>query len=663
VTTIEAPPQLVSAKKLLAQLFAEFLAPPPTFSVTEWAEAHRILSSKDSSEPGRYQVSRTPYAREPMDCLSQSSNVEEVVLVWAAQTSKTTVGSNWLGYLIHTNPGPIMIVQPTIDMAKRYSRQRLSPMIEESPALRLRISQNRSRDDANTTLLKEFSGGFMAIAGANSAAGLRSMPVRDLFLDEIDGYPLDVDGEGDPVMLAEARQTTFSRRKRLKTSTPTRRGTSRIESAFKAGDRCTWHVPCPHCGAKQALVWGASDAYGIKYDKDDQGQYVAVRYVCRVSGCEIREHHKPQMLAGGAWVAEFPGAQEGRVRTFHLNGLYSPLGWASWSLLVEEWLAAMTAAQAGDTTLLRTFVNTRLAETFEERGETVDEHALERRAEAYPLCTVPIGGLVLTGGADLQGNRLELTVWAWGFGLESWVVDHHVIEMNPASDDDWLPVEQYFMRRYPQQWANGGSLPIEALTLDSNYQTQAVFNFIMRMQHRMRIYAGRGDNQLGSPIKGPGRSQEVSWRGQRWPAGIKQWTVGVDSAKDLLFGQLQIDAPGAGFVHLNSALPREWFEQLTSEQRVPVRGPGGTVERWIKRRARNEVLDCRNLALHAAYMLGLQNWTDAQWRRQEAAVQPPPDLFSEAVTAAPPPAKPADQELAPPSVPGRASMATSSRDW
>jgi phage terminase large subunit GpA-like protein len=220
---------LADADEIIGSIWREYLAPVDAVTVTEWSEQKRILSSKDSAEPGPYRVARTPYAREPMDCLSAGSRVEDVVLMWGAQTSKTTIGSNWLGYLADVNPGPVMIVQPTIDLGKRYSRQRLTPMITESPALRAKVSENRSRGDSNTTLLKEFPGGVMVIAGANSAAGLRSMPVRDLFLDEIDGYPLDVDGEGDPCKLAEARQTTFSRRKRLKTSTPTTKEFSRIE--------------------------------------------------------------------------------------------------------------------------------------------------------------------------------------------------------------------------------------------------------------------------------------------------------------------------------------------------------------------------------------------------------------------------------------------------
>ena len=230
--------ELVDAQQRVDEVLRQYAAPPQRVDVSLWSQQSIVLSAKDSAEPGPYRVERTPYAREPMDALSQHSPVEEVVLMWGAQTGKTRIGSNWLGYLVDTNPGPVMIVQPTIDMAKRYSRQRLAPMIEESPALRLKVRENRSRDDANTTLLKEFAGGFMAVAGANSAAGLRSMPVRDLFLDEVDGYPLDVDGEGDPIKLAEARQSTFARRKRLLTSTPTTRDFSRVEARYLASARC-----------------------------------------------------------------------------------------------------------------------------------------------------------------------------------------------------------------------------------------------------------------------------------------------------------------------------------------------------------------------------------------------------------------------------------------
>lgn len=312
----DLPEHIARAAALFDGLTREFLAPPPILTVTEWAERHRIMSAKDSAEPGPYRIARTPYALEPQDALSATNAIEEVVLMWGAQTSKTTIANNWIGYLIDTQPGPLMIVQPTLDMAKRYSRQRLAPMIEESPALKRKVQLNRSRDDANTTLLKEYPGGFLAVAGANSAAGLRSMPIRDIVFDETDGYPLDVDGEGDPIALAEARQTTFARRKRLKTSTPTVRDFSRVETAYLKSDQRRYLIACPHCGEHQALEWGATTAHGIKWHKAADGtpQPDSAHYVCQHHGCIIEEHHKATMLLcrelGGAahWQPGNPGA-------------------------------------------------------------------------------------------------------------------------------------------------------------------------------------------------------------------------------------------------------------------------------------------------------------------------------------------------------------------
>jgi len=617
---------LLDASDLVRGVLAEFLAPPPLTTVTEWAERNRVLSAKDSSEPGPYRAARTPYAREPMDCLSQTSAVEEVVLMWGAQTSKTTIGSNWLGYLVDTNPGPVMIVQPTIDMAKRYSRQRLSPMIEESPALRRKVTENRSRDDANTTLLKEFAGGFMAVAGANSAAGLRSMPVRDLFLDEIDGYPLDVDGEGDPIKLAEARQTTFARRKRLKTSTPTTAGMSRIEGAYAASDRCLYHVPCPHCGELQALEWGADAEHGLKWDKDSDGAPIreTVRYVCRHNGCEIREHHKPALLAGGAWVPQTPGAQGGRVRGFQLSSLYSPLGWLSWAELADEWTRAKDAARNGDVSLLRVFINTRLAETFEEQGDKADEHALRRRAEDIPLRTVMWGCLVMTMGVDVQGDRLEAYAWAWGRGMERQLVDRQVIYGDPAiaetqAGSPWAALTEY--RRTPILHASGRPVPILACMIDSGgHHTQAVYAYARAHQHA-GVHAVKGSSQQGKTVLGKPTDQDLTWRGEKHRRGVKLWPVGTDTAKAEIYGRLRIAQPGAGFVHLSKHLPGEVFEQLTAERLVTRYVKGHARLEWVKPPGRrNEALDCAVYALAGAHKCGIDRWKEGDWQKWEARV-------------------------------------------
>lgn len=632
---------LVDAELLVGNLWREFLSPPPRLTVTQWAERHRMLSGKDSAEPGPYRAARTPYAREPMDCLSQTSTVEEVVLMWGAQTSKTTIGSNWLGYLADVNPGPVMIVQPTIDMAKRYSRQRLSPMIDESPVLRRKVQENRSRDDANTTLLKEFPGGFVAVAGANSAAGLRSMPVRDLFLDEIDGYPMDVDGEGDPIALAEARQSTFSRRKRLKTSTPTTKGFSRIESAFLASDRCRYHVPCPHCQAMQPLEWGADKPHGIKWDRSDTGAALpeTVRYVCAHCGAEIREHHKPAILAAGRWVAEQPGAAAGRVRGFHLSSLYSPLGWLSWAELVTEWERATAAARTGDVTLLRAFINTRLGDTFEEDGDRADEHALRRRAADIPLRQVTWGHYVMTLGVDVQGDRLEAYLWAWGRGMERQLVDRAVMYGDPAQAENeagspWARLTEY--RRTPVLHASGKPVPLLAVMIDSGgHHTHAVYAYARAHQHA-HVYAVKGMSQAGKNILGKPTDQDVNWRGQKLKHGVKLWPIGTDSAKMEIYGKLRNTEPGPGYVHLSRHLPPEVFEQLTSERLVTRYVKGRPKLEWVKPAGRrNEALDCSVYALAAAHFAGIPNWREGDWAKWQGRIEER-GLFDELPQAAAP---------------------------
>lgn len=644
------PVPLLCADALIGSLWREFMAPPPTLTVTQWAERHRILSGKDSAEPGPYRVARTPYAREPMDCLSAHSAVEEVVLMWGAQTSKTTIGSNWLGYLADLNPGPIMVVQPTLDMAKRYSRQRLVPMIEESPRLRTKIRENRSRDEANTTLLKEFPGGFLSIAGANSASGLRSMPVRDLFTDEEDGYPLDVDGEGDPVQLARARQTTFSRRKHLRTSTPTTKDFSRIEAAYLASDRCMFHVECPHCRGLQPLEWGASTEHGIKWDKDAAGRAIpaSVRYVCRHCGGEIAEHHKPSMLAGGCWVPQNHGAQGGKVRGFQLSSLYSPLGWLSWATLVQEWERAQDARRSGDATLLRVFINTRLAETFEEQGDKADEHQLRRRAADIPLRVVTWGCYVLTLGVDVQGDRLEAYAWAWGRGMERQMVDRAVFYGDPAMPETeagspWAALTEY--RRTPILHASGRPVPLLACGIDTGgHHTQAVYAYVRAHQHAS-VLAFKGSSQGSRAVLGKPSEQDVNWRGAKVKRGVKLWPIGTDTAKAEIYGRLRLAEPGPGYVHISKHTAPEVFEQLTAERLVTRYVKGHPRLEWVKPPGRrNEALDCAVYALAAAHYLHIDRWREGDWAKWQGRVESR-DLFD----AAPPPAQAPD--AAPPAAP------------
>lgn len=279
----------------IERAWREGLTPDPLLTVSEWSDRHRMLSSKASAEPGRWRTSRTPYLKAIMDCLSPTSPVERVVFMKAAQLGATEMGSNWIGYVIHHAPGPMMAVWPTVEMAKRNSKQRIDPLIEESSALAELIAPARSRDSGNTILAKEFRGGVLVMTGANSAVGLRSMPVRYLFLDEVDGYPLDVEGEGDAISLAEARTRTFARRKIFIVSTPTISGASAIEREYEASDQRRYFVPCPHCSHRQWLRFEQ-----LRWDK---GQPETAAYICESCDTAIAEHHKTWMLEHGEWRA------------------------------------------------------------------------------------------------------------------------------------------------------------------------------------------------------------------------------------------------------------------------------------------------------------------------------------------------------------------------
>jgi phage terminase large subunit GpA-like protein len=659
ITTVAVEQFDAASTALALEVLREFMAPPPRLTVTEWAEKHRRLASTESAEPGPYRASRTPYAREPQDCMSARSPVEEVVLQWAAQTSKTTVLLNCLGASIGTNPGPIMIVWPTNTVAKRNSRQRIAPLLSESPQLAAKVAANRSRDKANTTLLKEFAGGILVIAGANSAADLRSTPVRDLYLDEVDNFPLDVDGEGDPSKLAEARQTTFARKKRLRSSTPTTKDFSRIEAAFEGSDRCRYHVACPHCGAYQALEFGADKPYGLKWDKTEEGAPIptSVRYVCRENGCEIREHHKGAMLAGGVWIAESPGAQAGKVRGFHLSGLYSPPGWLSWWQIAVEWYEAMRAVARGDISLLRVFVNTRLAETFEEQGDRVAGHELQRRAERdLPMRQVHSSCYVCTGGVDVQGDRIEAFVWAWGRGLERQLVDRAIFYGDPSRPENekgsvWAQLSEY--RRTPILHASGKAAPVLAIFIDSGgHHTQAVYAYARAHQHA-HVYAIKGSSIAAKAILGKPRDQDVNWLGLKVKRGVKLWPIGTDSAKAEIYGRLRITEPGPGYVHLSAKFPTEVFEQLTSERLVTRYIKGHAKLEWIKPPGkRNEALDGAVYALAAAHYVGIDRWKEGDWAKWEARVAPPPE-----------PTAPPRAAAAPESPAARARPGQFRREW
>lgn len=589
--------------------FAEGLEPDPLQKVSEWADAERVLSSHTSAERGPWRTDRTPFLRAIMDALSPSSTVERVAFCKGSQVGGTECGNNWIGYIIDRTPAPILAVQPTVPLAQRMSRQRIDPMVEACPSLRSKVAAKRSRDSSNTMLLKEFPGGFLLLTGANSATGLRSLPARFLFLDEIDAYPGDVEGEGDPVSIAERAIRNFPNSKELLVSTPTFEGRSRIMAEFLDGDRSRFYVPCPYCEHAQVLVWP-----NLRYEVED-GQVLpeSVGYGCDSCGVLIDEGRKTEMLAGGRWIAERPELSA-RFRSFHLSALYSPVGFFSWTDVARLWLRANKPSVNRER--LCTFVNTVLGETFKDPAEVPDWKVLFRRREAYPMGTVPSPtASLVTAGVDVQADRVEVEVVAWAPGLESWSVDYRVLPGNPSATQVWETLRVYLDSKFPRP--DGVSLPIHRVAVDAGYLTQSVYRWV-RAQGGDRVLAVMGRDEYPALV-GPPKAVEVTVGGKRHRRGVKLWTVGTNVAKRELYGWLGLEEPlepdaerPPGWCHFPQ-YAQEYFEQLTAEEIVPRVERGYRRYRWEKRRERNEALDCRVYARAAAATFGVDRWDERQW--------------------------------------------------
>ena len=590
------------------------LTPDPDLTVSEWADRHRMLSGRASAEPGRYRTVRTPYMREIMDRLSPGDPTQRIVFMKAAQVGATEAGNNWIGFAIHQAPGPMLAVQPTVELAKRNSRQRIDPLIDESPELRERVKPARSRDAGNTMLSKEFAGGILIMTGANSAVGLRSTPARYIFLDEVDAYPASADEEGDPVTLAEARSLTFAhRRKVLLVSTPTIRGLSRIEREYDASDQRRFFVPCPHCGAMQWLKFDR-----LRWQK---GRPETAEYHCEGCDAAIAEHHKTAMLESGEWRATATAADPTTVG-YHLSALYSPIGWLSWERIVRAWDAAQGSDEA-----IKAFRNTILGETWVETGEAPDWQRLYDRRERWTSGTVPAGGLFLTAGADVQKDRIEVDVWAWGRGLESWLVDHVVIEGGPDRHDAWSELTALLDRSWPHE--RGAHLRIARLAIDTGYEAPAVYSW-SRAQGFGQVSPVKGVEGFNrsSPVSGP-TFVDATEGGKRLRRGARLWTVAVSTFKAETYRFLRLERPteedlaeGAAFppgsVHLPHWVENEWLKQFVAEQLVTVRTKRGFARlEWQKLRERNEALDCRVYARAAAWIAGADRWPEARWQDLE----------------------------------------------
>jgi phage terminase large subunit GpA-like protein len=587
---------------LVLAAYAEGIRPEPRLTVSQWADKYRLLPQKSSAEPGPWRTARAPYLREILDCLSPTSDVEEVVLMKGAQLGGSEVILNALGYIIDHAPGPTLLVQPTVELAKRFSRQRIEPLFTSTPRLAGKVAEEKSRDHRASMLQKQFLGGVLVITGANSAVGLRSMPARWLLLDEIDGYPVDVDGEGAPIDLAEARQRTFARRKRIKVSTPTVAGISPVEAAFLATDQRRYFIPCPTCGEYQTLELGR-----LVWTKFELPPAKAV-YECVACGARIEDHQKTGMLERGEWRATAEEATDPKIRGYHLSALYSPVGWLSWGQLAEQFVKVHKNPEK-----LRVFTNTVLGETWQDRGEAPEWEALYHRRETYPLGTVPAGALLLTAGVDVQKDRLVVEIVAWGPGKTSWSIDYGILPGDTAdlTGGAWGQLDELLARTFPGE--GGADMSIRMLAVDSGFNTQSVYSWA-RKYPMSRVIAIKGQPGGGALIGAPS-AIDITLRGKRPISGYKVWPVHGAVAKSELYGFLRLEQPTGedafppGYCHFPQ-YDEDYFKQLTAEHLVTHKTRGGFIRlEWEMIPGReNHVLDARVYARAAASLAGMDRW-------------------------------------------------------
>lgn len=494
--------------------------------------------------------------------------VREGWLMKSAQIAWTSSLENILGYFIDQDPAPIMLIQPTVQVAEDFSKTRLAPMVRDSPRLAAKISEAKSRDADNTILRKKFRGGHLVLAGANAPSGLASHPIRILLYDEVDRYPPSAGVEGDPLAISYKRTQNFWNRKIGGGSTPTIKGASLIEAKFELGDQRRWYVPCVHCGGRQALKWSQ-----VKFEPNEPE---SARYLCEHCGTLWSDVERWAGICAGSFV---PHAPFKGIRSWHLNAVTS-------TFVRLEDMVREFAETKGKPEKLKTFVNLSLGETWEETGSTIEPGSLLERREQYGPDNIPEAVLLLTAGVDVQDDRIEVQVNGWGVDEENWPIEQKVFRGDPGKPQLWLEVDDYLVRQFETE--DGRQLLIEAVAIDSGgHFTQAVYQFVVSRKRR-RVWAIKGK-------AGPGRLAWPKKASKTAKSRANVFILGVDTIKGVLYGRLsKIPEPGPGYIHLPHSADDEFCKQLTSEKAITkyVRGRAALV--WEPRSSSiaQEVQDC-----------------------------------------------------------------------
>jgi phage terminase large subunit GpA-like protein len=567
----------LSAKSIMSAAVARAIRPRERLTVSQWADKHRILSSKQAGETGRWRTSRNPMLREIMDCLSAHSPVREIAVMKSSQVGVTEMSVNWIGYIIEHAHYPAMVLMPTLESRDTWKAQKLNPLLSDTQCVKDILGGIRSRDAANSKDMIDYPGGILFLAGGNSPNSYAQKSVRFLMLDDLDRFPMSVGEEGDPVELARSRVKSFPRYKILLASTPTLKGASLIEREFESGDMRRYHVQCPHCGERLVLRWS-----NIKAD----AMLTSAWYQCEHNGCCIEEHHKPAMLAGGVWIPEKPEVKN--RRSYHISALYAPIG------LGPSWLELMIQFKRihKDPLQLKAFINSNLGESWEDQSDKLKSNELVKRASGVISGTIPPGCLTITMGIDTQDKWLEYTRLGWGAEGRHWIIDHGQITGDTASPQVWDEMEAELHK--PMVNSYGKPMRILAAGIDSRgHRTQQVTDFVMRTSLRVRIFSVQGSTtRMGRAIAQYGSYPNKSRTGKVLKNGYCVWNVGTEHCKDFIFANLAADGErpeSERIFNFPQGLDETYYDGLLSETYDPEK------KRYVQRLGikykRNEPLD------------------------------------------------------------------------
>jgi phage terminase large subunit GpA-like protein len=588
---IVTQPMVVSDEPLIPS-WARGFTPPPLLTVSAWADAKRFLPTRSNAQGARWNTDRVPYLRGVMDAVLEPG-VKKIVFMKAAQIGGSEAVNNIIGYFIEHDPCPMMLVQPTEDVAEKYSKERLADMILGSEALQASV------DDTESTLtMKMFVNGFLVLGGANTPNTFARWSVRLAMGDDIDRWPPIVGEDGDPIALLGARTTMYDDGIVMLVSTPTVMG-GRIDSAFGRSDQRRFFVACPNCDRRDYIVWKNPNHFHVRWDERDA---TSARLECPDrdhGGCgeHLDEAERRRMVAAGQWRATATALDPGTIG-FHAPAMVTTLGNASLETWVGEWLSAQGLGKES----LRVFINTRLAEGWEEKGAQVDSHALMKRREPYGAgVEIPGHAVAVTAGVDVQENRFEVHVFAWGLAEERWLIDVNVVPGNPRNPETKSQLLHALSRKYTH--ALGPLLPIHAVCIDTGFLADEIYDFVLAHQAR-RIFATKGfAGRAGGPIVG--NPSEV--RSGKSPRPVRLYPINVDDAKRNVMDSIVESSHGPGCCHFPDhldAVGEEYFAQLCAERREDRHNRYGVKTHfvWVQDRDRNEALDGAVMAL-AAYRL------------------------------------------------------------